>query len=167
MKRDFDLRLSLSCEEVGECVHWRSDAKSELRKRHPLIACNGKPVLVRRVLYERAKGELKAGMYLVPRCGDRYCVNPEHQRAINEKQKSLIGAKAAANSPTRAGTTARSKRALGQTRITEAIAAEIRASDEMPTAIGKRLGCDPTQVIRIRRGVAWRDYTNPFIGLAA
>lgn len=168
MKIDLDLRMNLSCEEVGDCVHWRSDAKSELRKRHPLISVDGKVSLVRRVLWERTTGKtLGAGDYLMPRCKDPYCIKPQHQRVVDMKAKNAAGCKAASKSLTRAAKVQATKRARGQMKLTPEQVEEARHSNETHKALAAKFDCNPSVIWRIRIGKAHRNYSNPFAGMGA
>jgi len=160
-------QLKAKCNEVGDCWEWITTARSVARKRHPMTKLDGKPVLLRRHAYELVHGEMDAGRYLVPHCGNACCINPEHQQVLSERQKNKLGGKRAAKSPTRAGSVAVAKRAQSTTKLSMEIAQAIRASDDPCDIEAAKHGVHPSRVTQIRRGQGWKDYSNPFSGLGA
>ncbi len=66
--------------------------------------------------------------------------------------------------PVRSAKIAVAKRA--QTgKITLDDARQIRTSDEPVKVLAERYGLSKDRIYRIRRGLAWREYSNPFAGL--
>jgi len=157
--------LKFRCNVVGECWEFRTDAKSVLRKHHPMAKVDGKPKLMRRHAYELVRGSLDG--CLAPFCENPACINPAHQKVMTIAQRNKLGGKAAANSPTRGAKVAQTKRERGLTKIDIDIAHAIRASEEASDVEAARYGIDPSLVTKIRRGQGWKDYTNPFSGLGA
>lgn len=159
-------RIRSRCEDVGECLEFQSRAKSERRKRHPLCSCDGKVLLVRRVLYGDRKPTVE-GCFLVPRCGNPYCVKPEHQKVITDHQRTKMGGASAADSATRAARVAATRNARGRNKLTPDQAREILASPETGLELAARMGVHPSTVSQVRRGKTFREHGNPFAGLGA
>jgi hypothetical protein len=160
--------IKARCNEVGECWEKITKAKTNHRRKHPLIGLGGKPVLARRVAYEQAKGPIKPGYKLVPHCGNEECINPEHQKQVTGKQSSRIGGVNGRGSATRSAKLAAARRGTpGLSKITMEIAREIRDSEEKLSVLGARHGIDPSRVAQIQRGEGWKDYSTPWAGLGS
>lgn len=149
----------------GDCIRWDTDCQSARSRRHPQVYVGGKPLLVRRVVYEMEMGPIRDGYSLIPDCGDECCVKPQHQKQVTVKQKSAIGARQAAKSPNRSATVSATFRASGRAKLSLEIAREIRASDEPDSVFAKRYGVDQKSIWAIRHHETWKDYSNPFAGL--
>ncbi len=158
--------LKFRCDVVGECWEFRTDAKTPIRRRHPMAQVNGYPTLLRRHAYELVRGPIEEG-YLAPFCENPCCINPAHQKVMTKKQASTRGGKAAAHSPTRSANVAKARRERGQTKITMEIANIIRGSEAAAHEEALKYGIDQANITAIRRGKVWKDYANPFTGLGA
>jgi hypothetical protein len=66
----------------------------------------------------------------------------------------------------RSAAIARAKRASKQSKLTDEQVMDIRLSDDKLDIIAARHGVSQGYVWRIRAGIARRDFTNPFLGLA-
>lgn len=157
--------IKARCDEIGECWEWRTKAKCRARLTHPQMRTErgGPPKLVRRVAVEFKTGKpLPANRYPVPRCGNPFCVNPDHQKVLTQAEKDKRTGKIAAASQTRGANIARSWRESGRTEMTLEKAAEIRAAVGSLKAIGKRFGISASMAGAIRRGEYWRDHCDPF-----
>ncbi len=150
------------CDDEGECWIWR-DATT--RDGYPIYRPTGCGcTLVRRAVFVMAGGKLKPRQPLVSSCGDRRCVNPAHLSisTLSKIAKSAAKRGAWAGQARRAAISAAQRK---HSKITEEIAAEVRASNEASRALAARFGVDKSLIARIRSGVAWRDYSSPFAGL--
>lgn len=156
------------CTVCGDCWEWKTGAKNEMHRKHPQICHEGKRgQLVRRVAYKLAKGQLRDDLKLVQSCGNPYCLNPEHQLALTEKQKCLRAAKAGAwSSPVRGKKIADARRKT-LAKLTHENVQEIRGSDASGKELAQVYGVCESMVSAIRRGKLWKDYSNPFSGLGA
>lgn len=152
---------------VGECEQWRADATSEKRRRHPQTNCDGKPVLVRRALFEIETGRrITDAECVIPTCMNPYCIKPEHQRVISKAQHQKSAAQRAAKSPTRAARVAATKRARGLLKLTDQQVSEIRASEASGPELAAQMNCSVSMVSLIRLNKVRREYSgNPFAGL--
>jgi hypothetical protein len=153
--------------EDGDCIRWRTNGKSAIRRRHPLVNMDGKQYLVRRALYEMEKGApLRQSIFLIPTCGDECCINPAHQKQLTSKQKSELGAIKGSQTLGRAAKVAAAVRSHSKTKLTMDLAREIRASNESGVAWAKRLGVDEKSIWNIRHYITWKEYAaNPFAAL--
>lgn len=71
------------------------------------------------------------------------------------------------SSRSRAAKIAAGKRSSGAAKLTLEQAREIRASEDTGPVLAERYGVNRSLIGSIRRGVAWRDYSDPFAGLGA
>lgn len=151
----------------GDCIRWDTEARSAARRRHPMIVVDGKGILIRRYLYEKANGPLRSGYLLVPHCGDECCIAPEHQKQITVRQKNLIAAKQEAANRSRSRKVAAARRASGRVKLSMELAREIRNSDESGPKLARRLGVHEKAIWDVRHHVSWKEDFNPFAGLVA
>ena len=162
--------MRLRCRECGDCLEWISTATTRHAQKHPLIKFEGKPQLVRRVMYTLSGRIIQPGRVILADCGNERCVNPEHQVQLYESQKCQRAAAAGSYSrPGRRAAIAMARRASGKLKLTIETAREIRASSETEIVLAERYGISRTTVGHIRRGRLWKEYgaANPFAGLLA
>jgi hypothetical protein len=150
----------------GECWEFNTNAKSEHCRRYAQVKLDGKVQLVRRVAWNAChKIPVSGDLKVVPCCGNTYCINPEHQRAMTESQKGKrAGASGAFSSPARGRKIAESRRQTFS-KITLEQAQEIRQSEETGPVLAARYGIHKSRVNTIKRGEGWKDYSNPFAQL--
>lgn len=151
------------CDEVGDCWEIRSSVKTRTRRKHPLLFQDGKSVLARRLAYELHKGELSATRYLVPRCGNDVCINPEHQKALTKRENASRTGKISSAAVGRAEKIALARRK--KSKLTKEAVQDIRASDEAQDVLAARHGISQSMVSQIQLGKSWRDVSSPFAGL--
>ena len=151
----------------GDCWEYRTEAKTEHHRRHPQVKHDGEHWLVRKLAYEMANGPVRHWLRVVPDCDNPYCINPAHQKTLTESQN---GKRAAANGsfsrPARGKKIAETRRKT-VAKLTAEQAMEIRMSDECGPVLAERFGINKSRVNAIKRGEAWKDYSNPFAGLGA
>lgn len=157
--------LKMRCRECGDCWEWISAAKTEHARRYPQIQMNKKTLNVRRVIYATAK-ELRPSLSVVPHCGNPYCVNPDHCKAVTEQQKCKRAAERGSFSTTQRAKKIADARRKSFSKLNEDQAREIRCSLESGPVLAQRYGVHRSLVTRIKRGGAWKEYVgNPFAGL--
>lgn len=152
--------LQKRTEPEGECLLWTGyvDGVGSAQWR---IA--GKLYLVRRLLWELTRGTVPKKHQVGVRCGIPACVHPDHlvSRTRGSVQRGVP------KSPMQILRTAMAHRAKASTKLTVESAADIRTGAETVSEAARRHGISVSRASRIRRGQAWRDYSNPFAGLLA
>jgi hypothetical protein len=161
-------RIKSRCIECGDCHEWQGSAtKSPTGTMYPSVRVNGKAKMVRRIVYEATHGSIRAKHAIRTTCGNDLCVNGAHLATNTTSQIATIAARAGKFSGfARSAKIANSKRAR-DAKLTQEIATEIRFSEETGPVLAARYGVNRSLVVRIKAGKAWRDYSNPFMGLGA
>jgi len=165
----FDMTLDeikSRCEEEGECWIWKDATDSS---GYPIAKVDGKCQLVRRVAYGLKAGSTKLlpRQPVIAKCNCRLCVNPTCLRASSVAEVSQIAGKAGKLSGVAKGAKIAAFKRAKNAKITMEIARSIRMSDETGPVLAARHNIDKALVNRIKRGGAWKDYSNPFMGLMA
>lgn len=153
------------CDEVADCWIWRDGTTAD---GYPIFKPTGqrKCVLVRRYVFELAGGKLRPRVPVVAKCGERKCVNPAcAKESTTAKIAQEAGKRGSYSALSKRAKVAKLKRKTGKLDMEKA--AEIRASGETSRALGAKYGVNPTLISRIKRGLQWQDYSNPWQGLAA
>lgn len=153
-------------EEVGECWIWQ---QGTTKQGYPIMKPRGcKCQTVRRIVMHLQGKNVAVRQPVTTTCDERLCVNPAHLRASTLQ---AVARKAAAQGkiggPRLGAAIAAARRRLGLTKLTLEDAAAIRVSTDSPDAIAARFGVNASQIKRVRRGEAWKDYSSPFAGLGA
>lgn len=155
------MRVVDHTEEYGECVVWTGYKQSN---GFPQIKIDGKAKLVRRVVFESCGDSLKTKEPVAMKCGERSCVNRSH---MFRSSSQAIAKKAAANGAfstlARRSKIAATKRK--SSKLTMEQAREIRLSSEKSKDLAKAYGVDKSLINKIKRNVAWVEFTSPFSGL--
>lgn len=158
------------CTECCDCWLWNGiTSKSGVPKinLHVGYGKGGRTVLsTRRVVWQMAKGPIPAKGLITVKCGNPRCLNPEHLKLTDH-------AKVAAKNGARLDVKA--KRAAAQMSFNRKQKAKlnpeavelIRASEESAAELAARYGVGVSCVDKVRRGVTWKDYSNPFAALMA
>lgn len=148
--------------EDGDCWNWTGALQS--CGTVPTMNYKRKIGAVRRFIL------LEQGVDLSKRlatytCGNPMCVNPEHvapatrrsvQRRTTEElghQQSLLRRKKLADNARR------------RAKLSPELARQVREADGTQDEIAARFGVSQATVSVIKRGVTWKDYSNPFAGL--
>lgn len=165
MRRDNERTLRLirgRCDEIGECWIWRGSVGGY--SKLPCMHHDGKTRYVRRVVYDLAHPEKGAASRVVtPKCVNPMCVSPLCLEAMPRKEAlQRAGRRGSYSRPTKAINEALTQRA--KSRISEETVVLIRSA-ESATAVSRATGVSLSYVKAIRRGVARKDYSNPFAGL--
>lgn len=153
------------CDDVGDCWIWR-DAVG--RTGYPIMkrSQRGGCMLVRRVVVALDGRPAAPRQPVMCTCGEKRCVNPAHlQPTTISAVAKAAAAKGSFSTTARAARIAQAKRASSQAKLTLEQVREIRASDESNLALAERFGVNRSRIGAIRRGVAWKDYSNPFTAL--
>lgn len=157
--------IKARCIECGDCWEWQGGL---IGGGHPQVRYKGQCGSARRAVYELSGGRLYQKSFIVTTCENRLCLNPAHLKQMTQAQyMQKLGALGVQGGLVRTANVARGKQAQAG-KITMADARQIRQSDEPVKSLAERYGLSPERIYRIRKGTAWREYTNnPFIGLMA
>jgi hypothetical protein len=115
-----------------ECWVWRRALDSNGYGR--AWAGGGSHRVAHVVMYERLRGPVPEGLELDHLCRNPACVRPDHLEPVTHAENIRRGK---------------------NTKLTVALAAEIRTSSEHYRAIAARLGVAPETVQSVRQGVSW------------
>lgn len=149
--------------EEGECLIWQGATGESGHPIYRPIGC-GPCTLVRRDVFRLAGGELAARVPIDTTCGERRCLNAAHLISSTVTKIARKAAKQGAWSALpRVVKMAATKQKAGK--LTMDAAREIRQSGESCPVLALRYGVGKSLIGRIKRGVAWKDYSNPWAGL--
>lgn len=163
MNAKFIERLRKRSDEVGDCWEWTGAMQTTTGT--PVIRYDGRAQPVRRAIAIEL-GLSLTGKLATCKCVNMRCVNPEHVVVVTRQQLQKRTAKSTGMhmSPARCRKLAQSARRTGK--LTEAQVAEIRAIEGVTQRnIAAMYGITQPTVSAIRRGVKWKDYSNPWLQL--
>lgn len=153
--------LKARCVEEGDCLIWTGYFANGV----PMVSHDGKMRPVRALLLSMSGVSLKGFYTVVAGCGDKRCVCEEHAKTYTKRQHmAYMGRNVDAKGPGRTAKITAISRAT-KAKLTIEQAREIRASDEPGPVLAEKYGVHRGVVSRIRRGIAWRDASNPFAAL--
>jgi hypothetical protein len=156
------------CIEDGDCWIWTGIASSSGVPKINIFVGRGKSgrtvVSTRRVVWELVKGPIPARKLITTNCGCVKCLNPDHlvlttAAKVAEKNGARVDVRL---KKSRAGAAR-----LAKAKLTWDQVEEIRASEGTTRELSQRYGVGRSAICNIRAGRTWRDYSNPFAGLAA
>jgi hypothetical protein len=155
-------RVRLHIEEIGDCWEWHGAMQA--RSPTPMIQYKRRVKPVRRLLAETL-GKNVTGKFVTCKCRNELCVNPDHLLIVTRKRLQEIVNKERnyTSSPVRMKKLA--DKARLKPKLTLELAAEIREAEGTQRQIAARYGISQATVSVIKRGVTWRDYSNPFAQL--
>jgi len=146
--------------EVGECWEWQGYFGNKV----PAVCNDGKMTSVRRLFSDLLNNKHPAGGFIVPKCENIKCVNPEHSKHMTHSKFAAMSGKKAKGSLTRK-VKIQAFRHTFNAKLDWEKADEIRVSTEPSRKIAARFGVDKSLVCKIRAGKAWVRYNTPFAGL--
>lgn len=163
MSPKFINRLRKRSEEVGDCWEWTGAMQSGTGV--PVLRYEGRAQPVRRAIALELGLPLQ-GKLATCKCVNMRCVNPEHVTVVTRQQLQKRTAKANSLHLNQARCRKLAQSARRNGKLTEAQVAEIRAIEGMRQRdIAALYGITQPTVSAIRRGVKWKDYSNPWLQL--
>ena len=161
------LALTLVCdrtEEYGDCNLWTGATTERGYPIHKLAGHSCQ--LVRRTVFRLCGGVLVPRQPIDVCCGEVRCLNFAHMFQSSTQAVAKKAAKRGAwSSPVRAARIANARR--GTMKLDMQKAAEIRNSEDSGPVLAARYGVNRSLVNNIKRGAAWKDYSNPYLQLMA
>ena len=155
---------------LGKCWVWVA-AFNQKVGGYGVMQFFGRVERAHRIAWMLFRGEIPDGMWVLHKCDNRACVNPDHlwlgTRADNMRDCAVKGRTIARWHPERlargdrngARTHTRKGAATGNSRLTLAQVEEIRKAYDPKTLglseLGRRYGVTPTHIQRIVRKEAW------------
>lgn len=147
------------------CLVWQGGCAN---KRHPVTRLDGKTKLVRRYIWAALHGPIPDGRIVHMTCGTLRCINLECMALTTHKALAKAnGAKGLMSGTARSAAIARAKRAGPQCKLTPEAVADIRTSNDLGRVLAQRWGVAQAHVSKVQKHKAYRDFSNPFIGLGA
>lgn len=163
-------RITARCEEDGDCLIWTGKT---YKNGHPSATeyLGGKDcyVAVRRRAYEEYHRVKLTADQQVATCGHPGCLAKQHLEVItvSERVRRMHATMDAAAKLRRSKTLAETRQQT-KGKITPEQVAAIRASEEGPYVIARKLGVSGVVASRIKRGVSYKEYAaTPWAGLGA
>jgi len=150
--------------EEGDCWIWQQGLTNG-QPQMKVKGCDCK--LVRRIVLQVVGRAAAARQPVMVTCDNALCVNPKHLKLSSASEiAQQKAARGAWRGIARAAKISATKRAAGQSKMSDAEVQALRTSSESGPAAAARLGVHRSLVSQIRRGVARKDYSSPFFGLA-
>jgi hypothetical protein len=137
-------------EKKGDCIIWTGAVNGN---GYGCLRLNGKAITASRKAFELYNGKIPDGLFILHRCDNPLCVNPEHLFAgthqDNMRDRDIKG---------RVGGIAISSVGEGnvKAKLTEQDVLAIRSSTEGSRALGKKYGVHRVTIQGIRRKKIWR-----------
>lgn len=152
-------RILEKCVEDGDCLMWQGAMADG---SCPSIKVGGKARNARRLYYELTTGRpLPAGKVASATCGCGRCLSHVKPQTIAQVLAGAV--ERGAYGVRHAAKVAATKRKSAK--FSEEVIRRVRESDEVGTKLAAEIGMDQSYLSRVRRGMARKDYANPFASL--
>jgi hypothetical protein len=158
--------------EDGDCLRWTGGVVG--KRAHPYVSVwspKRKCLLVRRLVWEEARGPIPAGKIVHCTCNTPQCVSLEHLEITTfAKLAKQLGALGVMSGPVRSAKIAAAHRARHPlTKCTQEQVREIRTSDAPGNVLAARYGVSEATISKYRLNHCRREFgaANPFQGLGA
>lgn len=152
-------RIAPYIEEVGECEVWMGS--TQWKCATPVLRWGKGCVNVRRLL-AIAEGRDVTGLMCTTRCGNVKCVRPSHILIVTRRELQRRVARATSYE---ARLPALSVAARRRAKLTIEQARAIREAEGKQREIAQAFGVSQHTVSMIKRGLMWRDWSNPWAQL--
>ena len=154
--------LHALCDEVGECWEWKRSCNTA---KMPQTRHAGKVCGARKLAYTLAGNVVKDNHYVVPRCKNYRCINPECSKQIEKSKFAEQQNKGRAKSLLtceKLSIAARKK-----AKLTPEAVAEIRNSDKPGRQLAREHGVNLKTIWNATNDRTWQEYRSPWSGLGA
>lgn len=158
---DLVARIRRHVVEVGDCWEWQGAVQHN--SPVPTLNWQGSTKPVRRHIAE-ARGDQVEDRVATYKCGNELCVNPDHVIVVTRRRVQ----KRTAQQGKQSNQLRKKKladRARERSKLSIAIVAEIRGADLPQRQLAALYGVSQATISVIKRGMTWRDYSNPFTAL--
>jgi hypothetical protein len=154
--------LKARCDEVGDCWIWKGAHDG---KGRPICVHKGKRISPRRLARQLTDGrEVQSNLVVGCKCGDIKCISPLCSMTTTiQKVHKLAAQRGVYQNAARDRRMVLTKRAAS--RYSDKVETVKAAASAKEAA--KQTGMSISHAKAIRAGRAWRDFSNPFAGLAA
>lgn len=154
-------RLMTRTKDDAGCAVWQGAKVNGC----PCIKVNGKTELIRRLIYLEENEKVPSKHVITTTCKTPGCILPEHIQAISQSKLSKYLAKTGLMGGARRDAKIAATKRAKYAKLTIDIARHVRESEETSRALAKQYGVSERTIGRIRMGMTWKDYNNPFAGL--
>jgi len=147
--------------EVGDCLEWQG----YFANGTPYVSNNGKMTSVRRLFSGLLNKNFVAGGFIVPKCDNHRCINPNHAMRLSRSKMSSRNGKRAVQSIAKRLKIQKFKQQT-EGKLSWDKVDEIRATNVPSRVLAEKFGVDKSLICRVRTGQAWkRIENNIFAGL--
>jgi hypothetical protein len=154
--------LHALCNEVGECWEWK---RSTNGAKMPQTRHAGKVVGARKLAFVLAGNEVKDGFYVVPKCKNYRCINPECSKQVTPAKFMKDENKGRVKSLATCEKLSTSSRRWAK--LTPDDVANIRGSDKPGRQLAQEHGVALKTIWNARNNRTWQEYRSPWSGLGA
>lgn len=154
-------RILARCKEDGGCLLWQGAMADG---SCPQMRVNRKSVNVRRRHYELTVGPIPAGKVVSVTCECPRCIRHVEPQTTSQVSRR-VAASGVFSTPAHAAKVAAGRRK--NSKFSDKVFQEIRASDEPATVLAERLGMNHSYLCRARRGIQRKEYSSPWAGLGS
>lgn len=158
--------LEARCKKLANgCWEWQGYLQNGTPQVASYPGGKKKMVSVRKLFRELISGRPEPEGHYSNTCCNPICVNPSHTIWRGERSHMKHMIKHRKVTPTMIKKLRDYRIRTGKAKIDEQKAAEIRVSTETAPVLSARYGINKSLINKIKRGLAWRDLTAPFMGL--
>jgi hypothetical protein len=151
--------------EEGDCLIWQGYIVNKTPQVGAYPEGKKTMVSVRKLMRELQTGRPQPKGHYGNTCGNHACVNPDHTIWKSEAVHMKAMAKKRKVSNVMALKLRQYQMDMGQAKLSESKAQEIRLSEETGPVLAERYGVSRGLINRIKRGLSWRVLSSPWQGL--
>lgn len=129
---------------------WPCTSTSRDGRGHRLAYVDGKYQYVHRVVYQVTYGEIPAGSFVLHRCHNSSCCNPQHLK-LGDHSENLKDSYASGQRASIAGSL------NGRAKLTETLVKIIRGSEDSDASLARRFNVCESAISRARKYITWKN----------